>query len=217
MAVCTSCGVASSAGAGECLNCGRPLPSSPPSPEPSEALITLDDELRGGFGEPEGGPGAEFESGAVRGIGGWREWWPAIRAVLPAAAVLPLVSLVLQLGVPRLLSLQDLDLSFGARFTAALSLATAAFGAPWRYVIATGAGPGLNSSHDVLRVWPMSLTLAWAVALWFGLRAARRAAHRPYRAPGRPCGARPGGGPHRAGRGRCHRADRPARPLGLDG
>ncbi|MFE6051954.1 hypothetical protein ACFQ6N_14440 [Kitasatospora sp. NPDC056446] len=195
MANCASCGATSAAGAPVCESCGRPFapppppvvpPAAPPAapaapPVAPPAAPPVAPGHPPGYAPPPPAPPAAGSWGAgtpyvqsppVHRLLTGPDWRPAFKAAVAPTAVLLLAALVAAVPSDYQYDYRFRSPGFGDRFGATLSLALNALGAPFELGSQTPLIRGHAERMDlVLRMAPMTVTLLWCLALWFGLRA----------------------------------------------
>ncbi|MFD0347818.1 hypothetical protein ACFQ0M_20990 [Kitasatospora aburaviensis] len=127
-----------------------------------------------GAGRPYDPAGAQ--SAVLRRFTG-EDWRPALRAVIAPTVVLLLAALIAAIPDGYSYSFLFEAPGFGDRFGSALAMALAALGAPFRLGVDFGTlrGSGTSTGGTTARLVPMTVTAAWLLALWWGLRAGARA------------------------------------------
>ncbi|MFJ7249643.1 hypothetical protein ACIQWA_34105 [Kitasatospora sp. NPDC098652] len=188
MANCASCGATRVVGAPACGSCGRPWapppptappvpPTAPPVPPaaPAPPLTAPPPPVGGPPALGSWGAGRPYQpSSPARRLLAGPDWRPALRAAVAPTAVLLLAALVAAIPSGYTYDRTFPTPDFGDRFLATLGMALNALGAPFRLGLRSPVGRGRSEGLDVtFWVVPMTVTVLWGLALWFGLRAGR--------------------------------------------
>ncbi|SOB83666.1 hypothetical protein [Streptomyces sp. 1331.2] len=103
------------------------------------------------------------------------DWRPALKAALAPTAVLLAAALIAAVPSGYQYDYRFQSPEFGDRFGGMLSMVLSALGAPFKIGYQSPLSRGHADRLDlVLRAVPMTVTVLWCLALWFGLRAGLR-------------------------------------------